>query len=60
MQTEKTRSHTLTGNLLPTPKLFRAVLCFHGIVTAYTASHFENNTKQLKVSKVTTGNSYFQ
>lgn len=60
MQIEKIRSQTLTGNLLPITRLFKAVLCFHCIVTAYTASNFENNPKLLKVSKVTTVNLYFQ
>lgn len=59
MQIEKTRPQTLTGYLLPIPELFKAVLCFHCIVTAYTARNFENNPKLLKVSKVTTVNSYF-
>ena len=59
MQIEKTRSQTLTGNLLPIPKLFKAVLCFPCIGTAYTARNFENNPKLLKVSKVTTVDSIF-
>lgn len=48
MQTEKTRSQTLTGNLLPISSLFNAILCFYCIVTAHTASNFENNLKLLK------------
>ena len=59
MQIEETRSQTLTGNLLPIPKLFKAVLCLHCIGTAYTARNFENNPKLLKVSKVTTVDSIF-
>lgn len=59
MQIEKTRSQTLTGNLLPIPKLFKAVSCFPCIGTAYTARNFENNPKLLKVSKVTTVDSIF-
>lgn len=53
MQIEKTRSQTLTGNLVPISKLFKAASCFHCIVIAYGAGNFENNPKLFKVSKVT-------
>lgn len=45
MQIEKTRSQTLTGNLLSLSKFFNAVLYFYCIVTAYKAGNFENNPK---------------
>lgn len=60
MQIEKRESWTLTGNLLPIAKLFKAVWSFHCIVTAHTASNFENNSELLKVLRVTTISSYFQ